>query len=105
MRRAQQDRCPPQVRLAPLRLAHQGLELLRDGRLTLPMPEAERERVLRVKRGDVPVLAEVLDEIATLQREIEDRLAGGHTPLPAEPDWAAISAWSVDAHRQHWGWR
>jgi hypothetical protein len=69
------------------------------------MPEAERERVLRVKRGDVPVLAEVLDEIATLQREIEDRLAGGHTPLPAEPDWAAISAWSVDAHRQHWGWR
>jgi len=34
-----------QVRLALLRLAYQGLEIVRDGRLILPMPE--RERVLR----------------------------------------------------------
>lgn len=87
-----------------LRLAYQGLEIVRDGRLTLPMPEAERERVLRVKRGDVPVLAEVLDEIESVRQEIEYRLAEGLTPLPAEPDWDAISAWSANAHRQHWGW-
>ncbi|HET9139395.1 hypothetical protein [Actinophytocola sp.] len=61
-------------------------------------------RVLRVKRGDVPQMAEVLDEIAAVQREIEARLTDGRTPLPAEPDWAKISAWSVDAHRRHWGW-
>jgi hypothetical protein len=36
-----------------LRLAYQGLEIVRDGRLTLPMPEPEREQVLRVKRGEV----------------------------------------------------
>jgi hypothetical protein len=87
-----------------LRLAYQGLEIVRDGRLTLPMPEHERERVLRVKRGDVPVMAEVLDEIDTVQREVETRLAGGRTPLPAEPGWDTISAWSVNAHRQHWSW-
>ncbi|QSB17398.1 nucleotidyltransferase domain-containing protein [Natronosporangium hydrolyticum] len=87
-----------------LRLAYQGLEIVRDGRLTLPMPERERERVLRVKRGDVPVMTDVLEEIDAVQREIETRLADGRTPLPAQPDWAAVSAWSVDAHRHHWGW-
>jgi uncharacterized protein len=40
-----------------LRLAYPGLEIARDGRLTLPMPQRERERVLRVKRGDVSTLA------------------------------------------------
>jgi hypothetical protein len=45
-----------------LRLAYQGLEITCDGRLTLPMPEPERERVLRVKRGDVPDMDEVLAE-------------------------------------------
>jgi hypothetical protein len=58
----------------------------------------------RVKHGDVPVMADVLDEIDTVQREIETRLTDGRTPLPAEPDWATISAWSVNAHRQHWSW-
>jgi len=87
-----------------LRLALQGLEVVRDGRLTLPMPPAERERVLRVKRGDVPERDDVVREIAEVQAEIEERLAAGRTPLPAEPDLAAVSAWSVQAHRRHWNW-
>src|SRR6266536_3330438 len=41
-----------------LRLAYQGLEIVRDGRLTLPMPDRERGRVLRVKRGEVRELAD-----------------------------------------------
>jgi hypothetical protein len=87
-----------------LRLAYQGLEIARDGRLTLPMPEAERRRVLEVKRGGVPVMAEVLAEIDSVRRQIEDILGAGRTPLPPEPDWARISAWSTGAHREHWGW-
>jgi hypothetical protein len=87
-----------------LRLAYQGLEVARDARLTLPMPDAERERVLRVKRGDVPDLAEVLAEIADVQAQVEDLLDTGRTPLPAEPDRHAISEWAVSAHRRHWGW-
>jgi uncharacterized protein len=87
-----------------LRLAYQGLELMRDGRLTLPMPERERERVLRVKRGDVPEMADALDEIARVQAQIEDHLATGSSPLPAEPELPVISEWAVGAHRRHWGW-
>ncbi|MGB3439310.1 MAG: nucleotidyltransferase domain-containing protein [Actinophytocola sp.] len=87
-----------------LRLAYQGLEVARDARLTLPMPDAERERVLAVKRGDVADQAEVLAEIADVQARVEDLLATGSTPLPAEPDTEAISAWAVSAHRRHWGW-
>lgn len=87
-----------------LRLAYQGLEVARDARLTLPMPDAERERVLRVKRGDVTDQAEVLAEIADVQSQVEDLLDTGKTPLPDEPDRRAISEWSVSAHRRHWGW-
>lgn len=87
-----------------LRLAYQGLEIARDGHLTLPMPETERERVLAVKRGDVPVMADVLAELDDVCGQIERLLAAGHTPLPPEPDWAAVSDWSSAAHRAHWGW-
>lgn len=87
-----------------LRLAYQGLEVARDGRLTLPMPEFERERVLRVKRGDVRDLAEVLAEITDVETRIERLLAAGHTPLPAEADEAAISDWAISAYRRFWGW-
>jgi predicted nucleotidyltransferase len=85
-----------------LRLAYQGLEVARDGRLTLPMPEPERARVLAVKRGDVRRLDDVLAEIADVRTRIE--AAVDDSPLPAEPDVDAISAWAVSAHRRQWGW-
>lgn len=78
--------------------------MARDARLTLPMPAAERERVLAVKRGDVSRLEDVLDEVAGVQAEVEDLLDGNRTPLPEKPDLAAISDWAVSAHRRHWGW-
>ncbi len=87
-----------------LRLAYQGLEIVRDARLTLPMPEREGERVLRVKRGDVRELNDVLDEIATVQERVVQLLATGRTPLPEDPDLTTISAWTVAAHRRHWAW-
>ncbi|MGH3738564.1 MAG: nucleotidyltransferase domain-containing protein [Micromonosporaceae bacterium] len=87
-----------------LRLAYQGLEVARDGRLTLPMPDAERERVLRVKRGDVAELADVLAEIDQVRAEVDALLDTGRTVTPPEPDRARIDAWSVEAHRRHWGW-
>lgn len=87
-----------------LRLAYQGLEIARDGRLTLPMPDPERERVLRVKRGEVRQLPDVLDEIAIVRAQVEDLLASERCPLPPEAPWETISNWAVDAHRRHWGW-
>jgi hypothetical protein len=87
-----------------LRLAYQGLEIVQHARLTLPMPEPERARVRQVKRGEVPDQAEVLAEVATVRSQIESRLANDDTPLPAQPDVDAVSAWSVHAHCAHWGW-
>jgi hypothetical protein len=87
-----------------LRLAYQGLEIVRQGRLTLPMPEAERERVLRVKRGEVPALTDVVAEIGGIEADIEQALTAGTTPLPPEPDLDAVSAWSTTAHRRQWNW-
>ena len=87
-----------------LRLAFQGRELARDGRLTLPMPDLEREEVLAVKRGEGPGLDDVLARVEQVCGEVERLLTDGSSPLPAEPDLAAVSAWSVHAHRTHWGW-
>lgn len=83
-----------------LRLAFQGLEMARDARLTLPMPAAERERVLAVKRGDVPDLAEVVAEIADVEARIERLLSHGDTPLPEHPDLQAVTSWSVPRARR-----
>jgi hypothetical protein len=87
-----------------LRLAYQGLEIVRDGRLTLPMPEPERERVLRVKRGEAGDLATVLAEIDQVQAAVQKHLDTGRTPLPVHPDLATISTWAAGAHREFWGW-
>jgi predicted nucleotidyltransferase len=85
-----------------LRLGLQGLEIAEHGRLTLPMGEADRERVLRVKSGGVADLREVLADIDAVRARILDTLTSGRTPLPAEPDKDRISAWSVSAHQRHW---
>jgi hypothetical protein len=68
------------------------------------MPDRERERVRRVKRGEVPVLSDVLREIEDVQAAVRNLLAAGRTPLPAEPELDAVSEWSTGAHRRHWGW-
>jgi uncharacterized protein len=85
-----------------LRLAYQGLEIVRDARLTLPLPEPQRTRVLRVKRGEVAAVEEVLAEVDDVRDRIERHLRDGDTPLAPEPDLATVSAWSIEAHRTSW---
>ena len=86
-----------------LRLAHQGFEIASTGNLTLPMPGRERERVLAVKRGEVP-RDEVSAEISGLEAKVRSILDQGSSPLPRTADLARISAWAVDAQRRHWQW-
>jgi hypothetical protein len=85
-----------------LRLGYQGLEIATFGRLTLPMPEPEREHVLLVKTGGVPKLEQVLDDIAAIRTATVDLVESGRSPLPDGPQIDLLSAWSVDAHRRHW---
>jgi uncharacterized protein len=83
------------------RLGYQGLELLESGRLTLPMPEPERSRVMAIRTGD----RTFEDAIAEID-DLEDRLARAleRTRLPAEPDRAAVDDFLVRAYRSSWGW-
>lgn len=86
-----------------LRLAYQGREIAHTGSLTLPLPDAERERVLAVKRGEVP-RAEVSAEIGLIEAEVRDLLDRGRTAVPETADHDRVSAWAIDAQRRHWGW-
>lgn len=87
-----------------LRLALQGREIVQHGRLTLPMPEAERARALEVKSGRVPDLQVVLAEIDAVAAEVVEWLDSGRTSLPPYADVTRIETWAVDAHRRFWGW-
>ncbi|MBT0770883.1 nucleotidyltransferase domain-containing protein [Kineosporia sp. J2-2] len=87
-----------------LRLAMQGREIVQHARLTLPMPEEERQRVLEVKSGRAGDLAGVLDQIDAVAAEVVRDLDSGHTPLPEEADVATVEAWAIDVHRRFWGW-
>jgi uncharacterized protein len=84
-----------------LRLGYQGLELLETGRVTLPMPEPERSRVMAVRRGE-----RSFDEVLAAIGEIEQLLKAAleHTALPERPDDDAVNAFLVDAYRQAWRW-
>lgn len=86
-----------------LRLAYQGHEIATEGTLTLPLPEPQRERVLAVKRGEVP-RAEASAEIGRYEARIRQALDTGTTPLPEVVDLDAISEWAINAQRRHWGW-
>ncbi len=86
-----------------LRLAHQGYEIASTGHLTLPMPSPDRERVLAVKRGEVP-RDEVSAEITEFQVRVRELLDSGRSPLPPTADYPAITTWAISAQRRHWGW-
>jgi uncharacterized protein len=82
-----------------LRIAHQGTELLRTGRITLPVAEPARAALREVRAGEV-ALEEVLRRLdeatAHLERATRD------AKLPAKPDTAAVDAFVVSAYRRAW---
>lgn len=85
-----------------LRLAFQGIELAEEGRLTLPMIDAQREQVLKMRTGAWPTLAEALAIINAARDRLARAINAKTTLLPEHVDLAAISAWSVQVHQRHW---
>jgi hypothetical protein len=83
------------------RLGYQGLELLETGRVTLPMPEPERSRVMAIRKGE-RTFADTVEEIDEVERRLAEALE--RTELPANPDRAAVDGFLVDAYRRAWGW-
>jgi hypothetical protein len=79
-----------------LRLLLAAAELLRSGQMPLDVGE-HRERLLEVKRGEVP-----WDDVERwrlrLQAEVDEALR--RSPLPPAPDVAAVDAWLVSVRRR-----
>ena len=84
-----------------VRLGYQGLELLRDGKLTLPMKEDERDTVRAIRTGHF-TMRECLDLSEALERSIEEYMKGDNSPLPESPDYDVIDQWLVLAYKHHW---
>jgi len=78
-----------------LRLLLTGAATLRDARVPVHV-EAHRERLLAVKRGELP-WAEVDAWRKDLHRDFESALAG--TRLPERPDYEAANLFLIQARR------
>lgn len=88
-----------------VRLGLQGVELLREGGMTLPMREPDRSTVLAVRRGEV-TLPEVLSIAENLERQITRMLTGvAPCALPREPKREVVEAVMIVEYRHAWGWR
>ncbi len=84
-----------------LRLAYQGWEIAAEGTLTLPLAEEDRERVLKVKTGQVS-REEVSEEITDIETSIQILIDGNRLAVPKQPNYDAIETWSFLAHMEHW---
>lgn len=82
-----------------VRLGFQGVELLKTGRLTVPMPEAERAFTYAVRLGDVP-LQDVLTKAGDLERELKDLLSDG--PIREKPDREGVERWMISMYFENW---
>lgn len=82
-----------------LRLGYQGIEYMETGAMTLPMPVAERQRVLDVRQGRAK-LNDVLTEVGQLEQRLKDLQTT--SPLSAQPDTATVETWMLDTYYHAW---
>lgn len=82
-----------------LRLGYQGIEYMNTGRLTLPMPEAERSFIVGVRTGQVDE-NEVLSRAGELEVELKEAIET--SPLPDEPRYDVVNQWLIDRYTVAW---
>lgn len=86
-----------------LRLGLQGAELMVEGEITLPMPAKDRERVMRVRRGELS-----FEQVVWQLDRVEAQLAGIVEQARAERWWPEaadhdrIRSVSAQMHRAYW---
>jgi predicted nucleotidyltransferase len=83
------------------RLGYQGIELMTTGRLTLPMAEPIRSRIMAIRRGEVAE-ADAVREIEQIEAQLVR--AVNESSMPSEPDYERVDAFLVDSYREAWGW-
>lgn len=81
------------------RLGIQGVELMRTGRLTLPIAEPDRSWLFDVRIGKIDQ-QEVLTRTGEVERELKDLL--DTSPLPPTPNTNAVNAWLTRTYFYNW---
>lgn len=82
-----------------VRLGLQGEELLQSGRISLPMRDADRELVVKIRLGGF-TLAEVSEVIIDAERRLDAAYAA--SPLPEAPNTATVERWMLATYLRHW---
>ena len=82
-----------------LRLGVQGCELMRTGRLTLPLRPHWRSSILAVKRGEES-LVNVLSAITYLEEDL--RQLRDSSDLPEQPNRQAVNTWLHETYSSVW---
>jgi len=81
------------------RIGVQGIELLRTGRITLPVPEPDRARLRAIRSGAI-ALEDVIAQLDDVTLQLQGLLAGSR--LPAIPDHATVDRFLVAAYERAW---
>jgi uncharacterized protein len=84
-----------------LRLGLQGVELLTSGKLILPLPQAEQDRLLRVRQGKLSY-NECTQWAVALEADLKQAL--DTTNLPEHPDTTFVEKWMLTAYMGAWDW-
>jgi hypothetical protein len=82
-----------------LRLGIQGVELLTDGQITLPIPEPHRSYLRAVRCGEID-LEEVVAAVVRAEKQLEG--LRDDSSLPEQPDRAWVDSWLHMSHLQYW---
>jgi len=85
-----------------LRLGLQGLELMTDGRLTLPLTGPMLQACMEVKRGEVG-FSEALRRVDYVRDQLHSVMKRDAHVLKDGPNMPVINDWMVHAHEEHWG--
>lgn len=86
-----------------VRLGLQGIELMLTGRLTLPMPDSQRDQVLAIRKGEYD-FAQCLDLIDHSRYNLETILHQGAEVVREKPNYDQLNAWMVSTYRRTWEW-
>ena len=82
-----------------LRLGVQGVELLTTGRITLPVPEPDRQYLRAVRRGEV-AQAEVVAAVEAAEQKLEALRQSA--AVPSEPDTEWVNGWLHRSYLSYW---
>jgi predicted nucleotidyltransferase len=80
-----------------VRVGYQGLELMHDEKLTLPIPEPKRSRLMEIRNGRVP-LDEILTELDELIAQLEVAPISARLP----PAGVVLEQWLIATYQDYW---